>query len=576
MRIVRRIAIVALGIGLPALSQGVALAAPADLDAGFGQNGRLTLDSDIAYSLALQHDGKIIVGGEATSATTPSMRDGAVHGLNSSGSPDGTFGAGGAVRLGGTFSGGYAVTPQPDGNILSVGYTANDARVTRLEAGGSFDQGFGSGGSVDLDSGNYERAFALALQPGDGKVLVAGATITAGAGPSIPVVYRLTPGGDLDDGFASGGTARLEVGGYGAAHALAVQPDGKILVAGSIETNGNTNAVVYRLNPDGTPDSSFGRGGKREVDADAFDYGVALARQSDGRIVLVTSSSDATFATGDVIVYRLNANGTPDPSFGQGGKSRIVDDGTNAAGAAALQVDGKIVVAGARIAGNDVDAVVYRLNRNGSPDPGFDGDGALRIASTAAEVADALAVQADGRIVVAGVSQSGLTQRAVVYRLQGGEPVSATPAPPASPTPAASPPGAPVLDRLRITPSTFRAATKGASAVPAARRGGAVVSFKLNRAASVRFAVERAGRGRRIAGRCVRATLGNRAKRSCTRYTRLAGGFSQAGVVGSNRFRFTGRVGGRPLRPAGYRLVATSTADGLRGDAKRVRFRVKR
>jgi Tol biopolymer transport system component len=133
--------------------------------------------------------------------------------------------------------------------------------------------------------------------------------------------------------------------------------------------------------------------------------------------------------------------------------------------------------------------------------------------------------------------------------LLGAPSVPATEAPmPGSPVPA-SRPAAPVLGRLRISPRAFQA-ERGPAALPARRRRGAIVSFTLDRAASVRFTVERAGSGRR-------------------------GGFTRRGRAGANRFRLTGRINTRRLRPARYRLIATPVADGRRGDTKHTAFRIK-
>ena len=571
----RRGAIAALAVALPALSAGAALGAPADLDPGFGQNGRLTLDSDLARALALQPDGKILVASEVAT-NTPSVNDAVVYRLNAGGSLDGSFALGGAARVHGIFSGGYALALQPDGKILTVGFTSTDGIVFRLGAGGSSDQTFGQGGSIALDSGGNERAYALALQPGDGKILVAGETYAVNTATSNPVVYRLTPGGMLDGGFGQSGTSRVDVSGTGSAYAVAAQPDGKILVAGYNEVNDNTNAVVYRLNAAGTPDTGFGQGGKLELDEGGYEIALALALQPDGRILVAGSAADPTFSASDAIVYRLKANGTPDPTFGHGGKARIADEGKNVAYALALQPDGKILITGGVAATDAGDAVVYRLDRDGSLDPGFDGDGELRIESNAGEAADAIAVQPDGRIMLAGVTISGLTQKAVLYRLQGGEPVALQPTSTASQNGGTSRPSAPVLCRLRIAPPAFRAAGRGPSALPAARRSGALVSFTLDRAASVRFAIERAANGRRVGARCVKPTRTIHAKRRCIRHARLQGGFARRGVAGANRLRFTGRLSARRLAAGSYRLVAIPSADGLRGGAKFVRFRVKR
>jgi uncharacterized delta-60 repeat protein len=573
MSLARRAAIATLAIVVPTLSQGVAFGAPADLDPGFGQDGRLSLDSDLARAVALQPDGRVLVAGQVGSNTAD--EDGVVYRLNASGSPDVTFASGGPARLDAMNSGAYALAPRPDGKILAVGFTSSDGLVYRLNPDGSTDQTFGQGGTVALDSGQFERTYALAVQPADGKILVAGRTFSSGAGSSDLVVYRLARGGTPDLSFGNLGTARIDGGGSEAAYALAVQPDGKILVAGATDDDNNSDAVVYRLDANGTLDPDFGHGGTVTLDEGVRGGAIALALQPDGR-VLVAGSIARSADDSRALVYRVTANGAPDPTFGQGGKAQIADTAINAAYTMALQPDGKILVAGAvAVAGaTDVRAAVYRLDRNGSPDAGFDDDGTLHIASANGEAADALAIQPDHKIIVAGASGSGSNTNTVLYRLQGGDPPTITPRPPAA-TPPPATPRAPVLTRLRIAPRAFRPAAKGASAFPAARRGGALVSFTLDRAASVRFTVERAGRGRRVGGRCVRPTRSNRAKRPCTRYATLAGGFTRRGTAGANHFRFTGRLSVRRLAPGRYRLIAAPTADRRRGDAKHARFRIR-
>jgi uncharacterized delta-60 repeat protein len=560
---IHRLTIATLAMALMASSGGAAFAAPADFDPGFGQNGTVTLDSELVRSLALQPDGRILVAGDVVT-NTPGDTDGVVYRLNSAGSLDPTFATGGARRLEELNGGAYALALQPDGKSLVAGYTSSDGLVSRLDAGGLTDQGFGQNGSFAIDSGGYERIYSMALQPGDAKILVAGQT-TDMTGTTGAVVYRLNANGSLDNGFGQGGTSRIDP--VGTAYAVAVQPDGKVLVAGSATVNDTGNAVVHRLNPNGSPDTGFGQGGRLGLGAgDAL----ALALQPDGKIV-IAGDADVSATDADAVVHRLNPNGTLDPTFGQSGRVAIDDGGLNVAYAAGLQPDGKILVAGGGIAAGNTDATVYRLNPDGSLDPGFAGDGTLRIDSGVGEVADAIALQGDGQIVVGGVIVSGLSQSAVIYRLRGGDPASAS-----SSSVAPSSPSAPVLGRLRISPSAFRAAARGPSVLPASRGGGALVSFTLDRRASVRLTVERAGSGRRVGGRCVKHTRANRGKRRCTRYVALASSFTRQSVAGANRFRFSGRSSARRLRSAGYRLVAVPRADGLRGERKRVRFRVNR
>ncbi|MDX6697891.1 MAG: hypothetical protein QOE65_1288 [Solirubrobacteraceae bacterium] len=142
--------------------------------------------------------------------------------------------------------------------------------------------------------------------------------------------------------------------------------------------------------------------------------------------------------------------------------------------------------------------------------------------------------------------------------------------------PPVTPPSAPVLSRLAIAPTAFRAADRGASAVaptPASR--GARVTLTLDVAASVGYRVTQRRSGRRTsAGRCAAPTRGNRGRPRCARVVTLAGAFTRAGAAGANVFRFTGRLGGRKLAPGSYRLVATPRALGLAGTSRSVAFRI--
>ena len=553
--VMRHFAIVALAFALLA---GAAGAAPGDLDPSFGQDGRVGIVSgrgESANAVAVQPDGKILVaGGDA------------VYRLKRNGSLDPTFNDNG--RLGIDSGGGAsanALALQPDGKILVAGHELlanfnSNIFIHRLNPNGSFDSTFGQGGVRRIMSNAREFANALALQP-DGKILVAGNSF---ANTFDVVVYRLGADGSDDSTFNGSGRATIDSGGGEGANAVAPMPDGRIVVAGVTAGPGVSDAAIYRLSPTGGLDLTFNGSGTLAIDSGGGDDADALALQPDGRIVVAGSSTANTAA----VVYRVNPDGALDPGFGGDGVVRL-DEGRDAfAYALTLQPNGKIVVAGSATVSDNADAIVHRLNANGSLDAGFGHAGRVGIEDGGNAYAYAVALQTDGKIVAAG--ETSLGQDAVVYRLQGGEPKSAGPAPTST-----SRTRPPVLGRLRITPSAFRSATNGPSALSAARRGGALVSFTLDRAAGVRITVERATKGRRVGARCVKLTRSNRGRRPCTRYTALAGGFARKGIAGANRFRFTGRLNAKRLRSARYRLVATPSADGLRGDARHVRFRVK-
>jgi hypothetical protein len=124
-----------------------------------------------------------------------------------------------------------------------------------------------------------------------------------------------------------------------------------------------------------------------------------------------------------------------------------------------------------------------------------------------------------------------------------------------------------------VSPTTFAAAPSGPSALAARRHYGTKVSFTLNQAGGVRFTVLQPQPGRKAKGRrCVRPTRANRKARACTRLVALTGSFTVVGNVGANSFRFTGRIGGRSLKPGRYQLVATPIVGGKTGTAASVSF----
>ena len=122
-----------------------------------------------------------------------------------------------------------------------------------------------------------------------------------------------------------------------------MQPDGKIVVAG--DTSVGANAIVWRLHPSGALDSSFDSDGKLTIDAGGNERVSGVVRQPDGRIV-VAGSSAPNFSFPDAAAFRLNANGSLDASFSGDGKALVGGPGDEIATAVALQSDGKIVLSG--------------------------------------------------------------------------------------------------------------------------------------------------------------------------------------------------------------------------------------
>jgi uncharacterized delta-60 repeat protein len=227
--------------------------------------------------------------------------------------------------------------------------------------------------------------------------------------------------GQLDPSFGVGGTVVTEFpSSYSGARAVAVQADGRIVAAGFAHTNDSiiSDFALTRYDTSGALDPTFGTGGRVRTDfGGRFDEALAVAIQSDGRIVVAGSSSDATGS--DMAVARYNSDGTLDPSF-EGDGTALVDFGSEAsARAVALQPDGKVVLAGwvSQPVGGGccvADFALARLTSAGALDSSFDGDGQVATdflpgADNGHDAAQAVLVQADGRIVAAGAGVAGGT-----------------------------------------------------------------------------------------------------------------------------------------------------------------------
>jgi uncharacterized delta-60 repeat protein len=389
------------------------------LDASFGTGGKVTTDfgggtGDYLHAIALQSDGKIILSGNTYVAPS---EDFAVARYNTDGSLDATFGTGGKVTTdigGNTNDDAYTMIIQSDGKILLLGGVAGgastDYALVRYNTDGSLDASFGSGGKVttDIRTLSIDFAVGMALQS-DGKILTAGNSAAAGSGGNFDfAVVRYNTDGSLDTSFGSGGkvTADVGTGSTDEANAMALQSDGKILVAGSSNASGDLDFAVVRYNTNGSLDTSFGSGGKvtTDIGAHSDDRVYAMVVQSDGKILVAGKTQ--TGGASDYAVVRYNTDGSLDANFGSGGKvtTDIGASSTDGAYAMTLQSDGKILVAGYSNATGSYDFAVVRYNTDGSLDASFGSGGKVTtdISASSFDEAHGVAVQSDGKILVAG------------------------------------------------------------------------------------------------------------------------------------------------------------------------------
>jgi len=291
---------------------------------------------------------------------------------------DSTFGVGGTVTTDFRRSNdiAYASAVQTDGKIIVAGirFVGNSAQggdflLARYNSNGTPDRTFGQRGQVITDLGLTEQAAAVAVQT-DGKIIIAGGTydIFPSSGGQYALV-RFNANGSVDTTFGNAGVVTTSFGTAGCfASAMVIQADGKIAVAGTnyVDFSSNSDFAVARYNADGSLDSTFGAGGLVSTDFNqGLDAALSVVLQSDGKIVAAGSAVSGT-SFYDFALVRYLANGTLDSTFGAGGKVET-DLGANnldQAHAAVLQADGRIIAAGTTVASNGLDQFFALIRYN--------------------------------------------------------------------------------------------------------------------------------------------------------------------------------------------------------------------
>jgi uncharacterized delta-60 repeat protein len=400
-----------LGMGIETFSQD----ASGNLDVTFNGTGMVIQNNgflDLYQDAKMTPDGKIVAVGTSYDATYAS--DIQVSRYLDNGSPDPAFGTDGVFRFHlGYETGGYACHVKDDGTILVAGISMDnfggfEMVLLRLTDKGVLDEAFGDNGVARYDYGEGEDiAYAMAVQQ-DGKILLAG-HIRNAEFRFVPAIVRFTEEGILDATFGDNGLAVIPVTESDNEFAgIQVQPDGKIVAAGHI-SNGLSwfSLLLARFDESGTLDPSFGDNGIvnmniGNVDDEFFD----LRLTSGGEIVatgFTTSQDDLNF---HLLVMKFDGSGVPVPGFGQDGMIILGETSYNVGYALEILPDDKIVVAGSsgeKAPGNS-DWGIWKFNADGSPDLSFGTGGLVTTDGGSGQFDEALgiAVQADGKLVTAG------------------------------------------------------------------------------------------------------------------------------------------------------------------------------
>jgi uncharacterized delta-60 repeat protein len=367
-----RLAIAVLGVSAIVLPTP-ALATPGDLDPAFGTDGEVA--GVTALDLVIQPDGSIVTAGPD-----------AIYRFESDGTPDPSFGGDGHVV---SWPSAQAVVLQPHGRIVVAGSRGDKVALARYLSNGILDVSFSDDGRASIDLGTQDDiAFGVALTS-------AGQIVAAVTGTGRAYVLRYRRNGKLDRTFSGDGIARAPIKGSGTFQDVLVQPDDKIVAAGTADGR----LLLARYRPSGKLDPTFGSHGI--VIARLGEFSVSgAALQPNGKIVVVGYCFRERWL---VCLARFRPSGVIDGSFG-GGDGRVITSlGPSSFGEdVALQSDGKIVVVGSL---DDQVYAVIRYDVEGSLDPGFGSGGSVLTETDPYQAsARAVAIQDDGRLVVGGFS----------------------------------------------------------------------------------------------------------------------------------------------------------------------------
>jgi uncharacterized delta-60 repeat protein len=399
-------------------------------------------DSFSVNASALQPDGKIVVTGYETPFASY-IQNLFVARFNQDGTKDSTFGTAGSglyLYTGTGNSVGTGIAVQADGRIIVTGYRQNtsslysnyyygeELMVVRLDSSGALDPAFNSVGIAAYGQGTtfsdlyINRANAVAIDS-NGNIVAAGYTSHTSTTAMVQdaLLVRFTSAGALDTGFNTTGVATYSTGTSSTYNALAILPSGdSIIAAGSTIGSGYNNVLMTKTDSNGVlMPIGFGTGGvvtyQNSVTSD--DKAAAVKIQSDGKIV-VAGSTAANSYDSDVLLLRYTGSGVLDTAgfnsigavpgvvvYGETGSYKY-----EVANAVVLQSNGKIVVAGAKAYANGDDVMVLRYNVDGTPDSAFGGNSLVTFdgQKQSSDQAASVMIDSNGNIVVAGSTYNKL------------------------------------------------------------------------------------------------------------------------------------------------------------------------
>ncbi len=399
-----------------------AKAQPGTLDISFGKEGIVTGESYTGYAraTALQKDGKIVVAGIGG---YNDIGGSLVARYNADGSIDQTFGYNGLVVTAfyGQVDGFYCVAIQEDGKILAGGRLGAtvDAGVVRYLPDGTIDSSFGENGIALTDLGEHENVTGMALQS-DGKILLTGLVFKEYSSNKY-FLMRYNSDGILDEGFGDKGIIVNKLDEDIEINSIVMQPNGKIIIAGIYSIFVNERFLLIRYMPDGTLDPSFSKTGIAKISYPPSPVNMAInsvALQEDGKII-IAGETGPTGYTEFLTVARIDADGSLDKSFGnEGAAVTKLGNDVLIAYAVMVQPDGKIVAVGYNNHANaNSNFLVVRYMPDGVLDSTFGTNGLESTTINQSAGAYAGVIQEDGKIIAVGDNTYSFT----IARYNGGD-----------------------------------------------------------------------------------------------------------------------------------------------------------
>ncbi len=384
-------------------------------DNSFDGDGKLLINSNKNFvSLGIieaQPDGKILSGGFYRNK---SEYEYALTRLNTNGSFDNSFGTNGITTINMNNGLDYGGIPliQSDNNIIFISGSVDSISrfvlsSARFDENGNIDNSFGSNGKQFTTTGfggEYENAVNATAIQSNGKLITAGKYFNGFTYGTV--VSRYTSNGIFDNSFGINGSAALSVSMAEEVKDMLIQPDGKIILSGNIkDLISGYDIFLLRLNSTGKPDASFGTNGKvvYSITPTEKDNCLHLALQSDGKILLVSSSADLETAVTSSYLLRFNTNGSIDSSFDDDGKLNC----DFRAVYVAVPDDQSIIITGTDNNGSNL--VSRRYDTNGAIDNTFNSGNQLITDFSAEKVIPAgMELFDDNKIVLACNAVNGI------------------------------------------------------------------------------------------------------------------------------------------------------------------------